>query len=66
MSDPLIQRLSRGVVGQAQDIAAIDPGHATGAGHDEEAQRAHAPEEEGVGPLARTARGSSSASWRTI
>ena len=57
MSDPFIQRLSRWVVRQAQDIAALDPGDSTGSGHDEEAQRAHAPEEEGVRPLARAGLG---------
>ena len=53
MSDPFEERLRCGVGSQTQDVPAINAGQAARPGDEEEAQGAHAPEQEGVGPLAR-------------
>ena len=53
MIDPSIEQLGGRVLAEAEDIAAPDPRHASGARDDEEPERAHAAEEVGTGSLAR-------------
>src|SRR5215831_4852571 len=53
MGDPIVERFGGGVLSEAQDLAAINPGQAAGASDQQEAQGAHAAEGKGVGPLPR-------------
>src|SRR4030095_12090419 len=50
-----VERLGRGVLGEAQDIAAPDAGQAAGSGDQQEAQGPHAAQDVGVGALAGAA-----------
>jgi hypothetical protein len=53
MGDSIVERFGCRVLGEAQDLAAVDPGQTAGASDEQEAQRAHAAEGEGAGPLPR-------------
>ena len=51
MGDSIVERFGCVVLGEAQDPATIDPGQAAGARDQQEAQRAHGAEGEGIRPL---------------
>ena len=53
MSDSIVECFGGGVLGEAQNLAAVDPGQAAGAGDQQEAQRAHTAKGVGIGPLPR-------------
>jgi hypothetical protein len=53
MSHPIVKRFGRGILGEAQNLAPVEAGEATGPGDQQEAQRAHTAEREGVGALPR-------------
>ena len=57
MFDSRVERLGRRVLGKPENVAAADPGEATGPRDQQEAQRAHAAEQIGVGAFARAALG---------
>jgi hypothetical protein len=57
MSHSVVERFGGGVVSEAQDLTAIDPGPTAGASDHQEAQGAHA-EGEGVGTLSGARLGS--------
>ena len=52
MVDGRIEGLGRRVVGEAQDVAAANAGHATGPGDEQETQGAHAPDQIRIGAFA--------------
>src|SRR6266700_3064978 len=54
MFDPSVKRLGGRILSEPEDVAASDPGETARAGDDQEAERAHAAEEIGVGPFPRT------------
>src|SRR5512134_2617963 len=53
MGDSIVERFGRGILGEAQDLAPVEASQATCPGDQQEAQRAHTAEGEGVGALAR-------------
>jgi len=53
MDHTFVEGLGGRVLGQAQHLPVADAAEATGAHHEEEAQRPHAAQDVGVGPLAR-------------
>jgi hypothetical protein len=54
MGHSIVERFGGGVLAEAQDLAAVDPGQAAGSSDQQEPQGAHAPKGEGVGALPRT------------
>src|SRR2546426_9501530 len=54
MFDPSVERFGGRILSEPEHVAAADPGETAGAGDDQEAERAHAAEEIGVGPFPRT------------
>src|SRR2546422_10406224 len=57
MFNSRVERFGRRVLGESQNVAAADAGEATGTGNEQEAERAHAAEQIGVGALARAGLG---------
>jgi hypothetical protein len=49
MGPSTVERFGYGILGEKEDLAAVDPGQAAGARDQQEAQRPHAAEGEGVG-----------------
>ena len=63
MGHSVVERFGCGVLGEAQDLAAVDAGEPAGASDQQEAQGAHAAEGEGIGPLPRPGLGASASVW---
>src|SRR2546425_12990302 len=57
MFDSSVKRFSRRILREPEDVTARDASEATGTGKEQEAQRAHAAEQIGVGAFARAALG---------
>src|SRR5712691_3317936 len=57
MFDSGVERFGCWMLGESEDVASTDPGDATGAGDEQEAERPHAAEQVGVGPFARAGLG---------
>ena len=53
MFNPGVERFDGRILGEPEDVAAADPGETASAGDEQEAERAHAAEEIGVGPFPR-------------
>ena len=54
MFDSSVEHLGCRILSEPENVAAADPSEAPGAGNEQKAERAHAPEQVGVGPFART------------
>src|SRR5438128_1461519 len=54
MFDSGVEHLGCRILSEPENVAAADPSEAPGAGNEQKAQRAPAPEQVGVGPFART------------
>jgi hypothetical protein len=55
MLNPSVEGLGRRVLGESEDVASPDAGQPARPGEQQEAQGSHAPQEVGVGALARAA-----------
>ena len=53
MFDSSVERLGCRILSEPEKVAAADPSEAPGASNEQKAERAHAPEQVGVGPFAR-------------
>src|SRR3989441_5333846 len=53
MFDSGVEHLGCRILSEPENVAAADPSEAPGAGNEQKAERAHAPEQVGVGPFAR-------------